>query len=63
MSEKNNIKTKIEKLNAIVAKMSDEELSLDESLELYKQGKAIVEELNKLLEDTKEVVEKVITSD
>ena len=63
MSEKNNIKTKIEKLNAIVAKMSDEELSLDESLELYKQGKAIVEELNKLLENTKEVVEKVIMND
>lgn len=63
MSDQNNIKTKIEILNTIVTRMNDEELSLDESLQLYKQGKAIVEELNKLLEETKEVIEKVITSD
>lgn len=63
MSDQNNIKSKIEILNTIVTRMNDEELSLDESLQLYKQGKAIVEELNKLLEEAKEVVEKVITSD
>ena len=56
-----DIELKLKELEEIVAKMNDESTSIDENLELYKQGKQIVKQLTKLLENAKETVEQIIT--
>lgn len=56
-----DIELKLKELEEIVAKMNDENTSIDENLELYKQGKQIVKQLTELLENAKETVEQIIT--
>lgn len=56
-----DIELKLKELEEIVAKMNDETTSIDENLELYKQGKQIVKQLTELLENAKETVEQIIT--
>ncbi|MBR2505561.1 MAG: exodeoxyribonuclease VII small subunit [Bacilli bacterium] len=56
-----DIELKLKELEEIVAKMNDESTSIDENLELYKQGKQIVKQLTELLENAKETVEQIIT--
>ena len=46
-----DIELKLKELEEIVAKMNDESTSIDENLELYKQGKQIVKQLTELLEN------------
>ena len=48
------------RLDEIVAKISSQDLSLDESLALYKEGQEIVKKLEKALEEAQEKIEKVI---
>lgn len=64
MSEKKiDIKAKITRLDEIVQLMNNDSLSLDESLKLYEEGKAIVKELSEVLDNAKETVEQVIIND
>lgn len=56
-----DIELKLKELEEIVVKMNDESTSIDENLELYKQGKQIVKQLTELLENAKETVEQIIT--
>lgn len=50
----------MKRLDEIVAKISSQDLSLDECLSLYKEGQEIVKKLEKALEDAQEKIEKVI---
>lgn len=64
MSEKKiDIKAKITRLDEIVQLMNNDSLSLDESLKLYEEGKAIVKELSEVLDSAKETVEQIIIND
>ena len=50
----------MKRLDEIVAKISSQDLSLDECLSLYKEGQEIVKKLERALEDAQEKIEKVI---
>ena len=46
--ENNSFEEKMKKLNEIVEKLSDESVSLNDSLNLYVEGKELIKELQKL---------------
>ena len=46
-----NIEEKFNRLNEIVSKIEDKDIDLDESLKLYEEGKKLIEELSKILND------------
>ena len=50
----------MKRLDEIVAKISSQDLPLDECLILYKEGQEIVKKLEKALESAQEKIEKVI---
>ena len=50
----------MKRLDEIVAKISSQDLPLDECLTLYKEGQEIVKKLEKALEAAQEKIEKVI---
>ena len=50
----------MKRLDEIVAAISGKDLSLDECLNLYKEGQEIVKKLEKALQDAQEKIEKVI---
>ena len=58
--EQFDFEKEMKRLDEIVAKISSQDLSLDESLSLYKEGQEIVKKLEKALEAAQEKVEKVI---
>ncbi len=60
MSEPINFEQEMKKLDEIVAKISSQDLPLDECLELYQEGQKIIKSLETALEEAKEKVEKVI---
>ena len=61
MEEKNfDFEKEMKKLDEIVNKISSQNLPLDECLALYKEGQAIVKELEKALEEASDKIEKVI---
>ena len=47
------------RLNEIVKKLEDKSIGLDEAMELYKEGTAIVAELGKMLDDAEKAVTEV----
>lgn len=55
-----NFEEKLNKLNEIVTKISDNALSLDDSLKLYQEGNLIIEELEKALKEAEAKIEEVI---
>ena len=58
--EQFDFEKEMKRLDEIVAKISSQDLSLDESLTLYKEGQEIVKILEKALEEAQEKIEKVI---
>ncbi|PSM52006.1 exodeoxyribonuclease VII small subunit [Campylobacter blaseri] len=49
---------KIEKINLLLERLKDENLSLDESVKLYKDGMGILKEAKNILENAKlEIIE------
>ena len=63
MKEQNfDFEKEMKHLDEIVAKISSQELPLDECLALYKEGQEIVKKLEKALKEAEEKVEKVIES-
>ena len=60
MKEQFDFEKEMKRLDEIVAKISSQDLPLDESLSLYKEGQEIVKKLEKALEAAQEKVEKVI---
>ena len=60
MPETINFEQQMKKLDEIVAKISSQDLPLDECLTLYQEGQKIIKELEEALEAAKEKVEKVI---
>ena len=60
MSEPINFEQEMKKLDEIVAKISSQDLPLDECLRLYQEGQRIIKSLEEALETAKEKVEKVI---
>ena len=62
MSEKKvDFAKKSERLDEIVEEISSKALPLEESLKLYKEGMKIIQELEAVLKDAEEKVEKIIT--
>ena len=60
MAEEINFEQEMKRLDEIVAKISSQDLSLDECLALYQEGQKIIKLLEETLESAKEKVEKVI---
>ena len=61
MKEQNfDFEKEMKHLDEIVAKISSQELPLDECLALYKEGQEIVKKFEKALEEASEKIEKVI---
>ena len=58
--EQFDFEKEMKRLDEIVAKISSQDLSLDESLTLYKEGQEIVKKLEKALEEAQEKIEEVI---
>lgn len=46
----------IEKLNVIIEKLESEEITLEETLKLYKEGSKLISSCKKEIEDAKQVV-------
>lgn len=61
MSEKElNFEEQLNRLKEIVSLIQQKDLSLDKSIELYEEGAKIVKELNEVLKEAEQKVEKVI---
>lgn len=58
--EQFDFEKEMKRLDEIVAKISSQDLPLDECLALYKEGQEIVKKVEKALEEAQEKVEKVI---
>lgn len=48
-----NFEEKMEKINALLKSLNDKDLSLEESVKLYKQGVALLKEAKEILENAK----------
>lgn len=46
----------IEKLNSIIEKLESEEISLEETLELYKEGSKLISSCKKDIENAKQTI-------
>ena len=57
--ENNSFEEKMKKLNEIVEKLSDESVSLNDSLNLYVEGKELIKELFKYINEAKEKVQEI----
>ena len=57
--ENNSFEEKMKKLNEIVEKLSDESVSLNDSLNLYVEGKELIKELFKYINEEKEKVQEI----
>ena len=55
--ENNSFEEKMKKLNEIVEKLSDESVSLNDSLNLYVEGKELIKELFKYITEAKAKVQ------
>ena len=60
MPDKIDFEKEMKRLDEIVAKISSQDLPLDECLALYQEGQKIIKNLESALEEAKEKVEKVI---
>ena len=60
MEKKIDFKKKLERLEEIVNLISNNALSLDESLKLYEEGQQIIKMLSKELEEAEKKVETVV---
>ena len=50
---------KMEKINALLQSLNDKDLSLEESVKLYKQGVALLKEAKEILENAKHEVAEI----
>ena len=57
--ENNSFEEKMKKLNEIVEKLSDESVSLNDSLNLYVEGKELIKELFMYINEAKEKVQEI----
>ena len=60
MADKIDFEKEMKRLDEIVAKISSQNVPLDECLELYQEGQKIIKTLEKALQDAADKVEKVI---
>ncbi|MCR5184968.1 MAG: exodeoxyribonuclease VII small subunit [Bacilli bacterium] len=60
MDEKMDFQTASRRLEEIVELISNQSLSLQESLKLYEEGQEIIKMLTKELNDAEEKVEKIV---
>ena len=61
MPEKNiDFEQSLKRLEEITNQVSKGELSLDESLALYQEGKKLIEQMQQALKDAEEKAEKII---
>ena len=61
MSE--SLEEKMEKINALLKSLNDKDLSLEESVKLYKQGVALLKEAKEILENAKLEVAEINASE
>ncbi|MCR4941702.1 MAG: exodeoxyribonuclease VII small subunit [Campylobacter sp.] len=60
MNEENEtFEEKLKKAEEILAKLDKDDVNLNESLKLHKQGKAVLDEARKMLENAKLSIEQV----
>lgn len=62
MEDKVKFEDKLNRLDDIVDKMSNDSLSLDDSLALYEEGNKIIKDLEKALKEAEDKIEKIIES-
>ena len=60
---KNNIEENFKELDELLEKMQDEEVSLDESFEMYKKGIEIVKDSNEQIDKIEKQIEVLEESD
>ena len=60
MADKIDFEKEMKRLDEIVAKISSQNVPLDECLELYQEGQKIIKTLEKALQEAADKVEKVI---
>lgn len=60
MEKKLDFEKELNTLNDIVKKIQENEVSLDESLQLYKKGNEIIAKLESALKEAESNVEKII---
>lgn len=60
MEEKIDFKKNLDRLDEIVNLISEQALSLEDSLKLYEEGKKIIALLTKELQEAEEKVEKIV---
>lgn len=53
MEKIDSFETKVEKINLLLEKLKDENLSLNESVKLYKEGMEVLKEAKDILENAK----------
>ena len=60
MEKKIEFEKELQRLDEIIAKISQNSDDLDESLSLYEEGKSIVKRLSVAIDEAKDKIEKVI---
>lgn len=60
MEKKIEFEKELQRLDEIIAKISQNSDDLDESLSLYEEGKSIVKRLSAAIDEAKDKIEKVI---
>lgn len=63
MNNEKTFEEKMNRLNEIVLKMNDSNVSLDENLKLYVEGKELIKELTSTIEIAKKKVENISRND
>ena len=63
MNNEKTFEEKMNRLNEIVLKMNDSNVSLDENLKLYVEGKELIKELTSTIEIVKKKVENISRND
>jgi exodeoxyribonuclease VII small subunit len=63
MAKKINFEEKIEKSKKLLEKLMDPEITLEESIKVYKEGKKELQEASKLLENAKLVFKECNSND
>lgn len=62
MEEKKiDFEKELSRLNEIVSKIQNDEISLDDSIKLYEEGNKIIASLEKELEEAQNKIEKIVT--
>ncbi|MCD8209741.1 MAG: exodeoxyribonuclease VII small subunit [Coprobacillus sp.] len=58
--KKSELKSQLDELDELVAKMGDSDLGLDETLVLYNRATELINSIEKLLNETEEKIKEIV---